>query len=427
MSEPKPQSYPATLYTQPWPQNFLRLLVALLGLGVLAFVAGVAGPWSVRAWQIYLVNYLFFSGLAAAGVMLAAIWLLSDSVWGQAMRGVAVAMSSFLPAAVVLYLPLIAGRRTLFPWVRAAAPHHAGWLEPTFVFVRDLVSLLVFCVLCFVFVYHALRPTLGSAIEKGSVPASSAHRFFTSNWRGLEAEKARAEHVLRRLSPPLLILFSLVFSLISFDLVMSLDAHWYSTLFGGYYFIGQIYACLAAVAMLAVFLRGRSELGRIVGSDELHQLGKLTFGFCMFMMMLFWSQYLVIWYGNLPEEIEFLIRRSRGAWGWLSLGMIAAWFLVPFCVLLSRRVKQRPRSLFAISTVIVIGMWLERYVLVVPSVWKSSAIPFGLLELFITAGFFSAFMLFCWIFTRHFPIVLLPHVRLPAPEHIVTAAESAHT
>lgn len=427
MSETISRSTPVTLYSEPWPTNFVRALAVLLALGILAFLVGIAGTSSARAWQIYLVNYLFWSGLAAAGVMLAAIWLLSDSVWGQAIRGVAIATSSFLPAMLLLYLPLIVGRRELFPWVLRPKPHHAVWYEPTFVFARDLVSLLLFCGLCFVFLYYSLRPTLGAAIEKGARPASPVERFFTSNWQGLEAEKARAEHVLRRLAPPLLILYSLVFSLISFDLVMSLDAHWYSTLFGAYYFIGQIYTCLAAVAMLLVFLPGRGESGKVAGSDERHQLAKLTFGFCMFMMMLFWSQYLVIWYGNLPEEIAFVIRRGQGQWGVLSVVMLLAALLVPFSVMLSRRVKQQPRSLFAICTVILVGMWLERYVLVVPSLWSGPDIPFAWLELFITGGFFAAATLCYWIFTRHFPIILLPNVELPAPQHIVVTTESAHS
>jgi hypothetical protein len=187
---------------------------------------------------------------------------------------------------------------------------------------------------------------------------------------------------------------------------MSLDPHWYSTLFGGYYFIGSFYCGIVVLYLLALASMDSRSFGAYISPRQLHDLGKLVFAFSLFTGYLFYTQFLVIWYGNLPEETKYVILRVKlSPWeplAWLSLFMI---FLIPFVVLLSRRIKLRRVPMILLSVMILAGMWLERFILVVPSVWKQGNIPIGLLEVLITAGFVGLVALCLTLFLRRVPIV----------------------
>lgn len=386
-----------------WPRSVLGALVALAVLGAVAFAVGVTGRSALRAWQIYLVNYLFWSGIAVAGVVLAAIWHVSNSGWGKAFQGVAVAGAGVFPAVLVLFLPLPAAGGELFPWIEGTEAYRAAWMQPTFVFLRNGLGLLALLALASVVVYYRLRPVVGERWK---------------NWRGQAEEQARSERMLSRLAPVLFIAYALVLSLMAFDLVQALDPHWFSTLFGGYYFFGSLYAGLAWLAVLGVVLFRAGAAQAVLAPEYLHPLGKLLFGFVMFHGMLFFSQYLPIWYGNLPHEIEFVAVRSyEGSWPAVSWAFILASLLLPFALLLSRKVKRNPRWLLGVSLLVLVGMWLDKFVLVVPSVWHEHQFPFGWLEASVTAGFAALVLLCYWGFSRFFPLLHYEPAQLPTYDH----------
>jgi hypothetical protein len=138
----------------------------------------------------------------------------------------------------------------------------------------------------------------------------------------------------------------------------------------------------------------------------------------MFHGMLFYSQYLPIWYGNLPHEIEFVIVRSHeGWWPWVSTAFLLASLLLPFVILLRRPIKENPRPLAAVALLVLAGMWLDRFVLVVPSLWHEHEFPFGLLELAVTAGFAALVLLCYWGFSRFFPLLHYDPAHLPTSHH----------
>jgi Ni/Fe-hydrogenase subunit HybB-like protein len=185
---------------------------------------------------------------------------------------------------------------------------------------------------------------------------------------------------------------------------MALDPSWYSTLFGAYFFVSSFYLGLAAIAILAVLAQRRLGLEEQIGRRQFHDLGKLLFGFCLVTGNFFWSQFVVIWYGNLPEETAYLILRGyEMPWAPLTWTILIVSFIIPFLLLLSRRVKESPRILLPIALVILIGMWIERYILVVPSLWHQAGLPFGWIELLITGGFLAAVALSYSAFLSIFP------------------------
>jgi hypothetical protein len=187
---------------------------------------------------------------------------------------------------------------------------------------------------------------------------------------------------------------------------MSLDPHWYSTLFGAYYFMGSFYIALAAIYLLSLLFHKALDRQGTIHPHHLHDLGKLVFAFCIFTGYLFYVQFLVIWYGNIPEETRYVILRVKTTpWeplAWITLGMI---FVIPFILLLSRKIKMKPLPMMILSGIILAGMWGERFILVAPSIWKGGGIPLGLLELLITAGFLGLVGLSMILFLARVPLL----------------------
>jgi len=387
------------------PKWLRGLLWGLLLIGVVTFLVEARGPNRLRAWQTFLVNFLFFSGMAQGGLVFAAAYDLTRARWGEAVRRLAQGMAAFLPVSLLLFLCLFPGSPILFPWVLNPIPEKQTWLNLPFLFSRDLLGLLALYSFGLTYLFCSLRPEIGAAVDqqRGHVPRLWA--LFTREWRGIEAERERNHRLLAILSPLFIIFYALVFSLLGFDLVMSLDRHFVSSLFGAYFFMSSFYVGLAGIALFAVFLRRPLGLEGSIGRSQFHDLGKLLFGFCLVAGDFFWSQYAVIWYGNLPEETEYVIVRTKEMpWAPLALVVLIVSFLGPFLLLLSRRIKEHPITLAAVASLIVVGMWLERFLLVVPSLWHKPGLPLGWIELFITSGFLAAFVLTYLAFVTRLPI-----------------------
>jgi hypothetical protein len=342
------------------------------------------------------VNFLFWSGLAQAGVIFSAILQVTTARWGRPLKRLAEASSAFMPVSLVTLVLVLAAHSHLFPWIDEPIPARQAWLNVPFLASRQILALVVLQGLSLLHVYWSVRPDLGLVQRSGGDALPALARRLTNGWRGLDEERTLSQSRQRRLAPAILITYAVVFTLQAFDFVMSLDRHFYSTLLGGFFFIGNLYLGLASLAILAVWIRPRLGLNDYITPDQFHDLGKLLLAFCMLWTYMFFSQYLVIWYGNLPEELMFVIHRVEPPWLALAWVVLGACFFIPFVVLLSRGVKRRPNALMAVSIVIAIGMWLERFILVVPSLWKDHTLPLGVIEILMTAGFLGIFVL-CYV------------------------------
>ncbi|MBI2987491.1 MAG: polysulfide reductase NrfD [Deltaproteobacteria bacterium] len=348
--------------TQRRAMLFLGLVVALV-VGAITFAMGIARE-ADRAWGVYLVNFLFWMAISQAGAVFLGILYVTGAKWAQPLKRIAARTTAFLPLSLFLFLPLYLGRENIFPWVTNPIAEKAVWLNFPFLFVRDGVSLVILTGASFLVVFS----------RRGRSP------LFSSIF---------------------LLLYTLVYSVIGFDLVMSLAPHWYSTLFGAYFFMSSLYLGLAALAIVSALTRKYPKPEGGIGTAQFHDLGKLLFAFCILTGDFLWSQFAVIWYGNIPEETEYIILRTMEMpWAPVAWGVLIGTFVVPFLVLLSRGVKENPRSLLVVASVILIGMWLERYLLVVPSLLHQETLPLGWMELFITLGFFGAFVMTYLMFER---------------------------
>lgn len=366
-------------------------ILALVGMA--AFLYGLSGPLAPRAWQVFVVNYVFWAGLCFGAVLFSAVLNLSKAVWGRPLKRLAESFGAYLPVSFVLFWVFWPGRSYIFSWVRKPVVEKAAFLNAPFMFAREGVSILALTLLSLLLVYYSVKADR-DWLKKGSPALRTTYPWsglFLSQWR---------------FSPVLPIAYAFLLSLFAIDLIMSLDPRWYSTLFPGYYFIASFYSAIVALYLFALVGQNRLGLGKYLYPRQFHDLGKLTLGFCIFTGYLFYGQLLVIWYGNLPDETRFVILRTKLApWAPFGWAVLFLCFVIPFFTLLSKRIKiNRPAMIF-LTIMILVGLWMERFILVVPSIWHGPGIPFGPLEVLVTAGFFGLVWLCITIFLSLVPIV----------------------
>jgi Ni/Fe-hydrogenase subunit HybB-like protein len=359
----------------------------LAALGALAFLLGVNSADAPRVWSVYLANLVFWAGLAVTGPAIAGMMQLTEARWSPSVRRIALTTAGFLPAAFVLLLILFAGRVELYSWVTRPVPVKAAWLNTPFFWARTLGAAAVLFLVAFAFVRLLLR--------------DPAHA-------GDAVERSRRN----RLAVVLLMLWVITVSLWGFDLVMSLDPIWYSGLFGGYFVVSTLYTGFALLSILTVRANARGLAA--VPPSAVQDVAKLQFGLSIMWMYFFWSQYLVIWYGNVPIETRFVVRRFFvQPWQMLAWVVMIVGWLIPFLYLLKRltgRPPQRHTPLVVVAAFGLVGIFLERLLVIVPSVLPGAGLPLGWREVLITAGFLGLFVLSRrWFFARFRPVLDLPH------------------
>jgi len=381
------------------------LLLGAAGVGLLAFIVGLLTD-ATRAWSALLVNFLFWSGLGHAGVAFSAIFFITSARWARPLKRVAEATVAFLPASALMLLALLVGLGAWAPWMHESIGGRQVWLNAPFLIVRQVLGLLLLGGLSVAYVYASVRPDVGLLNESGRSLPPEVTRRFSSGWRGIDAERRIARQRQSRLSVVLLIVYGYVLTIESFDFIMSLDPQWFSALIGGFVFVGDLYIGIAFLGVAAVCLRARLGYSTRVSRKQLYDIGRILLGFCMLWGYLFWSQYLVIWFGDLPDETAFVAKRTVDApWAPLSWVVLAVAFAIPFVLLLSREIKRHPAGLLTVAGIVLGGMWLERFILVTPSLWTGDHLPIGPLEILVTAGVGALFALCYTAFLQRVPIL----------------------
>jgi len=350
--------------------------VVMIALGVIAFVFALIRGGAAIAWEAYLVNLLFFLGVAQGAVVASAAFYLTQAKWGGSTPyRLGEAFAPFLWVGFFLFFGLYFGRSLIFPWVTHPIAQKAAWLNIPFLFARDGIGLGVIAAVSFAFI----------RVSRGDVARA---------WTIATDDIELPPHSIRFWAPLVAVLFAVVYTLISFDLVMSLAPVWRSTLFGWYFFAGAFWSGLTAMALVATAMRGRlGDRNLFTNPTVMHDFGKMVFAFSVFWIYLMFAQYIVIWYGDLPVETFFIVQRVHHMpWSPLSVACLVLIWLIPFVVLMSVRTKKSPLILGTVSALGLIGIWLERYVLVIPSL-SLDAIPFGPTQFLISIGFVGAFLI----------------------------------
>jgi hypothetical protein len=396
----------------PRSKGAAAFFVILILLGGLAFV-GTLMRDPDQAWRAYVVNWLFFTSVACGAMVLVAATTIVKARWNWSVRRVGLAFSAFLPFSFLLLLPMLGLGSDYFPWIEAMATDpivqkKAAYLNMPFLITRNVVGLALLFGGFLYMAYLYLRPDLGLTKDGASSGDAGRARWaerLTQGWQGQEQEEVRSYQLLKRLAPAMVLLYAVVMSIISFDWAMSLEPHWFSTIFGAWFFMGALWGGVAATAWAVVYAKGKDpDLNKLMGVQQLHDLGKLAFAFTVFWAYLFFSQYLVIWYGKLPWEQAWIIHRAEAPWSMLTVVTLLLCFVIPFAGLIGRRAKMTPWSLRLFASVILVGLWLERYLMVVPSIHDGDP-TITLLEPAIGFFFLGLFLASVRWFMATFPTV----------------------
>ena len=343
-------------------------------VGLLAFVFRLTQN-PEQAWISYVSNWLFFTSISIGGVLFAVATWITKAKWNWSMRRVSQSFVAFLPFAFVLLLPMLTLREGYFHWIEEIAHDpiiqaKAGYLNIPFLVARNFVGAALLFGLAIYFVYLAVRADMGltkGARDEDASRASWRERL-TQGWMGQKEEEVHAYKRMTTIAPLIVLVYAVVMSIFSYDWAMALEPHWFSTMFGPWFFMGAFWGGIAATALWALYLRTKDkDISNHIGIQQRHDIGKLAFAFTVFWTYLFFSQYIVIWYGKLPWEQAWIITRSAPPWGGYSLLVILLCFIIPFAGLIGRKPKMEPAILATLTTVILVGLWLERYGLVAPS------------------------------------------------------------
>ncbi|MGD1276990.1 MAG: quinol:cytochrome C oxidoreductase [Tepidisphaeraceae bacterium] len=368
-----------------WPLYVAAQVIGVIGLIVAILLGYEAADSFRRFFFAYLTAYCFFLTVALGGLFFTVLQFLVRGGWGVNVRRIAEWLASSLPLMAALSAPIVISillrHGDLYPWSDRAARMQLShfkqiYLRPIFVLARLAV-------------YFAVWSAIGLWYWK-----QSTRQDATGDVELTVKMQARAA--------PCMVLFALTLTGAAFDLVMSLDPHWYSTILGVYFFAGSAVAVFAAIIVAVLLLQWRGFLRQSVTIEHFHDLGKYLFGFIFFWGYIAFSQYMLQWYGNMPEETEWYRRRgattaisSANGWSVVILLLLFGHFLIPFAGLLSRHVKRSRIALGFWAVWMLAFHWLDMLWLVRPEM-SGGKFDIGWIDLAVflgIGGVFLAFML----------------------------------
>ncbi len=372
------------------------MFIALAAIGAVALAAGFFTD-ARRVWFSFLHNHFYFMSIALGGLFFATVQWLTGAMWSAPIRRVTESFTAYLPVALVAFVVLFFGMHDLYVWTHAdhvkgdiILEGKAGYLNVPFFFIRNLVFLGV--------MWFFSKKLIGNSV------AQDANGDFSYTARN------------RSLAPAFMILFGVLFTMASFDQLMSLDPHWFSTMFGVYCFSGAFYAILALTTILVVQLKRNGALQGIVNENHLHDLGKFMFAFTVFWAYIGFSQFLLIWYANLPEETGYFLNRMHNGWFAVSVFLLVGKFMVPFFLLLPRDAKRNEKMLLAVGAFMLIAQWIDMLWIVQPELYREGP-RVGWIELGVTALFLGVFGLMVSRFMAKNNIVAIGDPRLAESVH----------
>jgi len=351
-------------------KNFKYLMFAFIGIGIISLAAGfMLDP--ERAWANYLLNNYYFVSLAIGAAFFGAIQYISQSGWSAAFKRIPEAMASYIPVAAVLFLILYFGMHTLFQWSRdgitttdSLLAHKAVYLNIPFFFLR----LVLFFALWIVMIRLLRNLSLKEDAEGGMT-------FFYKS---------------EKYSKILIFIIAVTFTLFAIDMIMSLEPDWFSAIFAAKSFIAAFLHASTVIALIAIILYRLGHLP-MLNNSHLHDFSRY-----IFMLSLVWGyfnfvEFMLIWYGNIPAETIFFVKRSGGAFGALFFVNIALNWLIPFLFLMPRMTSRSKVFLLPVIVLMMIGQYTELYYYIWPAVVHGA--KFGILEIGTYLGFLGLFAL----------------------------------
>ena len=322
-------------------------VVAVVGLG--AVLGSAMGGSKDRAMFAYLFGFEFWLSIALGALG----WVLVDhtvrAAWSVSVKRISETKMATLPVFALLAIPIFTiGMHSLYPWTHetdAVLERKRWFLSEPFFYGRAVIYLLIWSGLSYTFYSWSTK--------RDSMTDDAAKAAITRKMWGLAA--------------PGILVWALTMSFAAIDWVMSLQPHWYSTIFGVYFFAGAFLASFSLTALVAMGLQNSGALKKAVTTEHYHDLGKFMFGFTVFWAYIAFSQFMLIWYANIPEETEFYIVRLQGGWQYISYALPVLHFAVPFFYLLSRHIKRSRMALAAGAIWMLVMHAVDLYWIILPN------------------------------------------------------------
>lgn len=329
------------------PAGLSRVGYILLAIGVMLGAVAFLTDHS-RALFNYLVSFMMILSIGLGCLFLVALEYIAGADWSTPFRRVPEFFAGLLPLLLILVVPLLLGNHTLFHWTHTEAVAEdkilAGkepYLNLSFFLIRTFIFIGIWILFYFAFMRNSRKQD------------------------ETKDQKLTSKNI--RLSAIFIPVFALSITFASIDWLMSLEPHWFSTIFGVYYFSGTVIAALAAVTIAVVLMKEKGFFNPWITNDHLYSLGALMFAFVNFWAYIAFSQYLLIWYADLPEETFWFLTRWEGGWAVFSILLILIHFVVPYAVLLSQPAKMDPKKLKFISIWLLFAHLFDLFWLVMPN------------------------------------------------------------
>jgi len=355
------------------PGSVVKLGIVLFSVGLILGIIGfLIEP--VRASFSYLVAFMFLLSIGIGSLFLIALEYITGAEWSTPFRRLSEFLASSVPWLIIFAIPLILSMHSLFHWSHtevvnedAVLKGKSPYLNTSFFIIRVIVIFGIW---------------------------SLFYYFFTKN--SLKQDTTKDQKLTKKnivLSGIFIPIFAITITMAAVDWLMSLEPHWFSTIFGVYFFSGSVWASLAALTLIVILLNERGYLSSRLNNDHYYSLGTLLFAFTCFWGYIAFSQYMLIWYANLPEENFWFLNRWTGGWEYFSILLILMHFIIPFGALLSYPAKTNPKRLKFMSVWILLSHYLDLYWLVMPNLsisghgylfsWLDFVFPIGIVGLLI--------------------------------------------
>ncbi|HUU82642.1 MAG TPA: quinol:cytochrome C oxidoreductase [Phycisphaerae bacterium] len=350
-------------------------VVGLIGLILAAVLAFFVEHGAERFFHSYLVSFCYFLSLALGALFFVVLQHLTRSGWSVVVRRLAEGIAGSVALLAILAVVVVLGMGYLYHWTdpdTVAGDQLLQWkrpyLHPTFFVIRLGVYFAVWVLLARFFFNNSVRQD-----ETGDVALTLRMQWF---------------------SAPAMVLLAVTLTFASFDLLMSLEPHWYSTIFGVYYFAGGVVGFFGLIALTGILVQRSGRLTRAINEEHYQDVGKLIFAFVVFWAYIAFSQYMLIWYANIPEETTWYLDRQSGGWAAVSLVLLFGHFVVPFLALISRQPKRHPRILVAAAVWVLVMHWIDIYWLVMPGTRFADGgrVPFHVMDLLCFIGLGGLFV-----------------------------------
>ena len=333
------------------PEELGRWRTIALGVGGIATIVILIAALldknlieqALRSW---LLAFCLWGGISIGSIGILLLQYLTGGAWGVVIRRIAEAASRTLLASFFLFLPILIGAGSLYGWMHPVAgdeilEKRAPYLNYPFWATRAVL-------------YFVLWGVMAYLLNKWSKQVDD-----TADWSLLQKAS--------RFSGPTMVFFVLIVSFAAIDWVMTLDPHWYSTIWGFLFVVGWALAAFAFIIAILAWLSQRAPMNRVVGKRHFHDLGKLVLALVMVWAYFNFSQFLIIWSGNLPEETQWYITRMAGGWGVIGVALILLHFGFPYLVLLSRDIKRNAKYLAALGIFILVMRLVDLFYMIGPA------------------------------------------------------------